>query len=287
MTSCKNISRFVFSDEIMATTFSVHVDATQGDAERVQAVAEEVFSQIKHLESLFSFYREDSEISQINRLKKGESLRISPETFQCLTCAIAAWKKTQGHFDAAFRSDDFGSFAGYIDSEETLTPAENLYLAAPLFSLHKKPLRVISNSESLKIDLGGIGKGFSLDFVKETLLYHGYPRSLLCASTSTILALDSPFGEDGWKLVLETDSGEKSVSLKNMAISCSGKSARGEHIFDITQKEFRTVSQRIWVQAKTATFADAFSTGCITMTSTRLSEMTKKNTADKFLFIPQ
>ncbi|MDR0705488.1 MAG: hypothetical protein LBF88_10945, partial [Planctomycetaceae bacterium] len=51
------------------------------------------------------------------------------------------------------------------------------------------------------------------------------------------------------------------------AISCSGKSVRGEHFFNPLTQSYVTETERIWIQAETAAIADAFSTALMTMNS--------------------
>ncbi|MDR1385290.1 MAG: FAD:protein FMN transferase [Planctomycetaceae bacterium] len=238
--------RYVYHDVLMATQFSLHIEASAHDSNRVRAVAEEVFDEIKRLELLWSRFIEDSEISQINRLKFGETLVISPETHQCLEAALEAKRFTNGHFDVAYLSE--------LSDE-----------AKPPFVLFRRPCRVQSSAKSLKIDFGGIGKGFALDFTADILRNYGYSKALLCASASTILALEAPTAFSGWQVSVEYPDGEKTISLVNSAVSCSGISIRGQHIFDVHQQSFAATGERISIQAKTAALADAFSTAMMTM----------------------
>ena len=240
-----SLQRHRFWDTIMATRFSVMIEAPTGEADRVHALAEEVFEEIRRLESLFSRFIEDSEISQINRLRLGESVRISPETHRCLGMALKAKRLTRGYFDVAYRSE------GVKESQEA-------------FLLLSKPARVRSESDSLQLDLGGIGKGFALDWSRDILIQYGYDRALLCADTSTILALKPPRDDDrGWPVVVETRQGDQEIFLANESISCSGTSVRRAHIFDTRQRIYKTVHDRCYVRTPSPTLADAFSTALL------------------------
>ena len=94
-----------FWDTIMATQFVVIVEAPENETARVRAVAEDVFHEIRRLESLLSRFIEDSDISQINRLRIGESTIISPETHRCLELALEARRISAGYFDIAYQYD--------------------------------------------------------------------------------------------------------------------------------------------------------------------------------------
>ena len=228
-----------FRDEIMNAVFVVRCDAPDVEAKRLHAVAEEIFDEIRLLESLLSRFIEDSDISQVNRLSRGESVVVAAETFRCLELAEEATHLTNGYFDIAY-----------------LSPA----VSGRPFSLLTKPHRVRSEVESLRLDLGGIGKGFALDHVSQIPLRFGYSRVLLCADSSTMLALDPPENKLGWEIHVEIDGNERFVELKEMAISCSGTLVRGKHIFDTKQCLWAEQSTRCYLLAPSATLADAFST---------------------------
>jgi len=230
-----------FNDEIMKAVFSFRFDAPESEAKRLCAVAEEMFDEVRRLETLLSRFVEDSDIAQINRLTQGESVIVAPETFRCLEIAEEATLQTNGYFDVAYLSPV---------ADGTGRP----------FSLLTKPHRIRSEVPSLPIDLGGIGKGFALDHVASTLLPYGYRRAVLCADSSTILALDPPENALGWEVRVELDGMERRLELRDTAISCSGTSIRGEHIFDTKRRIWLAQSKRCYRYSKSAALADALST---------------------------
>jgi len=243
-----------FCDTIMATQFSVVVEAPEDEASRVCAVAEEVFFEIRRLEAFLSRFIEDSEISQINRLGNGESVIVSPETYRCLELALEAKRMTGGHFDVAYMSE------GVAHDQEA-------------FALLSRPLRVMSQAESLRLDPGGIGKGFALEQVSEIPVQYGYHKVLICADASTILALEPPHGTKGWSVQLEIDGKIETLELAHESVSCSGKSVRGEHIFDTRQRKYTTIRNRVYVRMPSSALADALSTAALTMPDDRFDRL--------------
>jgi len=239
-----------FHDEIMTALFSVRFDTSESDAGRLRAVADEMFDEIHRLESLLSRFVEDSDVSQINRLSLGESVVVSQETFRCLELAEEAARLTEGHFDIAYLSPSVDGSA--VDGR--VRP----------FSLWTSPHRVRSEVSSLHIDLGGIGKGFALDYVSPIPLSYGYSRVLLCADSSTMLALDPPENMLGWEVGINLDGKEQRVALNHRSVSCSGTSMRGEHIFDVKRRIWSAQTKRGYVFASSAALSDAFSTAVLT-----------------------
>ncbi|MGL4943552.1 MAG: FAD:protein FMN transferase [Thermoguttaceae bacterium] len=229
----------------MHARFSVRIAAPESEVARIRSVAEEIFDEIRRLESLLSRFVEDSDIARCNRLRRGESTIVSAETYRCLVAALEAHRLTSGHFDVAYLSQQ---------------PA-----SVEAFRLLTRPFRVQSLVESLRLDLGGIGKGFALDVVAAILHDYGYSRAILGADTSTFLALDPPDDAEGWSVVIERGDAQETYLLSNSAISCSGKSFRGEHIFSVSRQDYATESDRAYVTAPTATLADALSTAAMTM----------------------
>ena len=235
----------------MTARFSVRFDAPESEAKRLRAVADEIFEEIRRLESLLSRFIEDSDVSQINRLPLGESVIVSQETFRCLELAEEATKLTGGQFDVAYCS-----------------PAD---AGTRPFSLLTSPHRVRSEVASLHIDLGGIGKGFALDYVAPIPLSYGYSRALLCADSSTVLALDPPENMSGWEIGIELDGKEERVELGNRAVSCSGTSMRGEHIFDVKRRMWSAQTKRGYVFDSSATLSDAFATAMVTQPANKFA----------------
>jgi thiamine biosynthesis lipoprotein len=91
-----------FAHEAMGTTFEVLV----ADCEKEYAgqASQAIFLQVDRIEALFSRFNLASEISQINRLRPGQSLKIGIETYECLVSAQQIHKETGGAFDVNFRA---------------------------------------------------------------------------------------------------------------------------------------------------------------------------------------
>jgi thiamine biosynthesis lipoprotein len=249
----RKLIRHCYGDHLMATQFLLQIEASAEESQRIRSVGEEVFEEVRRLELSLSRFVEDSDISRINRLHAGESVIVSPETFQCLTTAVEMSRLTNGHFDIAYRS---------------ACPA-----GVKPFTLLTHPHRVQTQINGIHLDLGGIGKGFALDYGRQILLSYGYDRALLCSGTSTILALSPPLHSQGWEVVLDFPEKQQTLCLAHHAVSCSGKSVRGEHIFNPLTQSYATEFERIWVQAETAAIADALSTAFMTMNT----EMFRRN----------
>ncbi|HSG04852.1 MAG TPA: FAD:protein FMN transferase, partial [Nitrospiria bacterium] len=102
------------------------------------------FREIARLEGLLSRFRPDSEISRINRWDGRTSLRIHPEVFHVIRISLEHAQNSGGAFD----------------------PTLGDYRA---LRIHSKTPVLLSKPKGLKIDLGGIGKGYAIDRAVEIL----------------------------------------------------------------------------------------------------------------------
>jgi thiamine biosynthesis lipoprotein len=79
--------------------------------------------------------------------------------------------------------------------------------------------------EGMRLDLGGIGKGFAADEVQKVLREHGIERALVAAG-GDITVSGPPPDADGWKVAIAPlEPGAKPTEqliLKNAAVSTSG-----------------------------------------------------------------
>jgi thiamine biosynthesis lipoprotein len=87
----------------------------------------------------------------------------------------------------------------------------------------------------VKVDLGGIGKGYAVDLMAELLEEWGLGRALVHGGFSSVLALEAPGDGDGWPLTL-SDPGAPSrvlarLSVRQTALGASGM-RKTDHIVD-------------------------------------------------------
>ncbi|MBN1343305.1 MAG: FAD:protein FMN transferase [Phycisphaerae bacterium] len=236
----------------MATTFTVVIADSDGGAYARQA-AMALFAELDQMEGYLSRYEEASDVARINGLRAGQSTVVQPETFECLELAVDVQRAMGGAFDVAYGSAGPRTGRGRFELDA---------------SAHA--VRVLA--EGVRIDLGGIAKGFALDRMAELLGDWGLKSALLCASTSTMLALEAPPGESGWTVSFGLDRGVRHVRLLNHAFSASGRSVKGDHIVRPASGRPATEWVRCWSAAPTAGLADALSTAFMVMSEREIRD---------------
>lgn len=242
-----------FAHEAMNTTFTLHLCGV--DPPQFDGIARACLERLDQLEGRLSRFIDTSEISQINRLQAGETLYLSDDCHHCLLLAMQAYGETAGLFDITLGTRIEMRKAGHAGR-----------LPAPVGKLiiHPDAAAITCETPGRMLDLGGIGKGFALDQLKELLLDRNVPGGLLAAGASTLLA----FGGEPWPVELAAGEWPHQLALLDQALSASGTDMQGCHIVapwdDSETPDY--LSQRVWAVADTAGLADAWSTALMLMT---------------------
>lgn len=223
-----------FLHHAMNTTFSLRLPEI--DSTTASGVARECFEIIDLLEARLSRFIAESEVSRINQLLSGETLRISDDCHACLLAAVDGQHRTQGLFDVSYRRN--------------VTDGKLI--------IHPDVAAVTCVREGCQVDLGGIAKGFAVDRVAELLMDWDIPHALITAGASSIRAV----GPIPWAIELHGVASRRLLSLRHQSLSASGITVQGEHIIrppGIPALDL-TTPQRCWVVSDLATEAEVFST---------------------------
>jgi len=271
-----------FSHEAMATTFEVII--LHEDAHYAQQAALAAFDELDRLEAELSRFIENSDVSRINNLAAGQSLRIGPAAFECLQLCASIYVETNGAFDITV-----GSLPGcWLNEDKTRRSASGEQLnqarlpprlslqdesagqrtGIHLFKLDQAQHTVEILTRAVKIDLGGIGKGYAVDRMAELLGDWSIDTALIHSGCSSVLALGRPRGTEGWPLTLSSPGNRKQtlacLYLQDSALSGSGLQ-KSWHIID--HHTVRPVEDKLaaWACAPDAATADALSTAFMVM----------------------
>jgi thiamine biosynthesis lipoprotein len=129
----------------------------------------------------------------------------------------------------------------------------------------------------VRLDLGGIGKGFALDSLAAVLKEWDIESALLRASDSTMLALSPPPGEPGWPVSFGPSHDCRRLKLADAAFSGSGKAVKGDHIINPHTGHPAEGNERAWAGAPSAAVADALSTAFMVMSEEAVRDFCKRN----------
>lgn len=298
----------------MATRFEVALHGE--DPVSLRAAAEEALDEIEQLESRLSLFLPSSDISRVNARAAVEPVRVGAQVFRLLSMAKDLHRETSGTFDVTI--GPLMRCWGLMGGKGTLPDTESIEAARAKVGMQHVILReddftVQFERPGMMIDLGGIGKGFGMEYAVEVLLEAGVTSALLHGGTSTIYALGTPPEADAWDVAIEAPeaedegteevivSGEDSapepesvlavVSLKDEAMSVSGIHGKS---FSVDGKVYgHVLDPRIGrpvqgaslsaVVLKSATLTDALSTALLTLGFSDYSRVVSNRPEMRFL----
>lgn len=199
------------------------------DLARAQKAATAAFDRLEELEERFSDYRDESELNRLTREAAGRPQAVSPELFEVLEQAQRFSQLSGGAFDI--------TIGPLVRLWREARRAKRLPDAAQLaqataavgwrnLELDAQNRTVTLKRADMKLDLGGIAKGYAADQALAAVREHGIRRALIAAG-GDIRVSGSPPGRSGWRIDIENPEpkGKKplcNVQLRDAAISTSG-----------------------------------------------------------------
>ena len=202
------VLRLEESVDAMGTTFSV---VTYGpDRFKMQAAVELAFDEARRLDQLLSNYRPASEWSEVNRYAAERPVKVSRELYDLLAACIRYSEVSEGAFDITvgplMRVWGFykgsGRFPHRAEIKGALARVGYKYI-----ELNASNQTVNFRKRGVEMDPGGIGKGYAVDRMVETLKQNGITSALITAGSSSIYGLGIPDGEPkGWHVSVTSTS---------------------------------------------------------------------------------
>jgi thiamine biosynthesis lipoprotein len=274
-TSSSSISlqRFSFAELHMATVFRLVVYAP--DENTANRAAEAAFNRVIQLEDILSDYDPRSELSRLSQQPIGRPVVLSPDLYAVLDGAQQMARDTQGAFDITV--GPMTQLWRMSRKTQRLPTPDQVAAARATTGYDKLLLNARDHSailpvSGMRLDPGGIAKGYAADQALQLLRKRGLHRAMVAAG-GDIAVGDPPPGQSGWSIAIDslTESTNQTtpvIRLKNAGISTSGDTSQfveidGKHYSHIV--DFRTglgLTERIGatIVARDATTSDAAAT---------------------------
>jgi FAD:protein FMN transferase len=212
------------TDGIMGTRITVELWAE--DEQKANRAIDALLDEMRHIDDSMSTYKPTSEVSQVNAKAADGPMKISKELFDLLVTAKQYSVLTDGAFDITYASVgymyDFRKHVHPDDAQiDKALPAVNYRHVL----LDPKNQTVQFSQKGVRIDLGGIAKGYSVDKGIEVLQSFGFTRAYVSAGGDSRIIGDR-FGKPWMVGIRDPSKGEGSVITKiplaDAAISTSG-----------------------------------------------------------------
>lgn len=187
----------------MGTRFALTLVAPSSafGPEEMRPAAETAWQDLDALENRISNWRPDSEVSRLNRTAAAGPVSVGGDILAMLLYAKGLHAETGGLFDPTvgplLEAWGFYRKEGRLPSDTELAAALRC-VGMDKVRVDADAATVAFDTDCLRLDFGGMGKGLALDRIAGPLRDAGYRNALLDAGTSTVLAMGAPPGAAGW-----------------------------------------------------------------------------------------
>src|ERR1700732_2106300 len=256
------------TEAIMGTRCYVQLWAD--DPAKGNEAIDAVMAELRRIDNLMSHYKPESQLSQINARANQEPVRVDKELFDLIRLSTYYSQITEGAFDITYAS------VGYLyDYPHHIHPSEEqIRQALPAVNWRNMLLdeahhTVRFEHPGMRIDLGGIGKGYAVDRGVEVLKARGITRAVVTAGGDSRIIGDR-MGRPWLVAIRHPDDPKKVVTripLSDSAMSTSGDyeryfdegGVRYHHIIDPRTGHSASKVRSATVLAPTATQTDGMS----------------------------
>jgi thiamine biosynthesis lipoprotein len=187
------------------------------------------FERIKNIENKMSIRLLESEITEINNFSGKEAVKVSNDTFAVIKKALEIAKLSEGAFDPTI---GVLTTAWDIGGDNPRRPAQNeIDQLLPLVGYEKVVLNESDKSvklleEGMKLDLGGIAKGFAADEVAIILSQRGVEKAIINLG-GNVLVMGNKVDSTPWRIGIQNPETERGghvaiVELEGQTLVTSG-----------------------------------------------------------------
>jgi thiamine biosynthesis lipoprotein len=268
---------------VMGTFARVVVVAANRDI--ANKCIEAAFAEIYKVDELMSSYKSDSQISIVNREGFNRTVEVSDSVYEVLQRSIEFSKLTNGAFDITV-----GPLVDLFHSSEKteVAPSEEEIAQAKAKVGFEKLILDDSNKtvrftvEGMRLDLGGIAKGYAVDKAIEAAKKAGAVGAMVDIGGDIRCFGTAPKGKENWLIGLQnpstiSDTDEDNILLElkltDQAVATSGdyqqfvliKDKRYSHIINRQTGTSSEGLSSVTIIADNATDADALATAVSVM----------------------
>lgn len=267
------LERYAFEDVQMGMAFRIVLYA--GDAVTAQAAARAAMARVAELNATLSDYEEESELSRLSRSAgTGRAVRLSDDLWRVLARAQYFSRRSDGAFDVTV--GPYVQLWRRARRQRALPEPWRLTAAREAVGYHYVELDPARHTARLlrphmRLDLGGIAKGYAIEEAYRVLKARGVPRALVTGG-GDMFAGEPPPGKPGWRIeVAPLDVPDPPpptfIALRNRALATSGDlyqrleidGKRYSHIVDPRTGIGLTDHSLVCVSARDGMTADALS----------------------------
>jgi len=222
-------ARYEFEQTQMGVPFRIVLYAPSKNLAEGAAAA--AFQRIKQLNDIMTDYDSDSELSRLSRTSgQDQEVAVSPDLWTVLERAAELARRSHGAFDVTV--GPYVNLWRYARRQGELPDPARLAKASRAVGYTKMQLDPRHHSVKLlapdmRLDLGGIAKGYAVDQALRTLERFGITNALVSGG-GDIGVSGPPPGKKGWRIELPPLDASNAPPARFLSVSQAGVSTSGD-----------------------------------------------------------
>lgn len=275
-----SVSKYLMGTRVEATVRHTDISASKEALYRA-------FREMERVEGVLSEHRKESEISKINQAAGLRPVKVSRETFEIVQRAKSYAERLEGLFDVSI--GPLSTLWGFSGDQEITLPSESQIATLRTLvdfrkiTLSEADTTVFLAEQGMKLDLGGIAKGYAIDRAVSVLKQEGIRHFLLNAGGDIYAAGKKDEAHD-WRIGVRHPRDPNGLiarfDLSDEAVATSGDyqryaildGHRYHHILDPRTGYPAMHCQSVTVLAATAEEADVLATYLFVRGAEKLGE---------------
>jgi len=207
----------------------VRVTLATDDSSAAESDAVRALGVFRRVDSLMTNWTTTSEVARLNREAISAGTRVHPEVGTVLDASLRLWRESDGAYDITV--EPLVRAWGFLGGPRRVPGDEEIRAALARVGAQRMHYDSASRwlrfeEPGVRIDLGGIAKGYAVDVAAESLATHGVNHALIDLS-GNMVARGAPPGAGGWRIGIRDPRDRipfvARLTLSGGAISTSGQ----------------------------------------------------------------
>src|SRR5258706_10701936 len=207
----------------------VHVAIVTADSAAREPDARAALAVFFRVDSLMSNWTTTSEVARVNREAASGPTTVQPEVAGVIARSLEVWRGSDGAFDITveplIRAWGFLGGKPHVPDPDVAAEAYR-HVGATKLEFDPAARTLYFKEPGVRIDLGGIAKGYAVDAAAETLEARGI-RDALVDLSGNMMALGHPPGAEAWRIGIPDPRDPMAyfprLTLHHESISTSGQ----------------------------------------------------------------
>ena len=291
--------KYTFQRPKMGSLFTIVTYAD--DSLALSKAVEQAYQRVDVLNAIFSDYSETSEISQITQSAVKTWIKVSPDVLNMLKIAQKAARISDNAFDVTV--GNIVQLWRKARKAKQLPAKKDIAIALSKTGFDKIDIDTLMsqirfNTEGVRLDFGGIVKGYAAQEVVRILNENGYPHSLVDAGGDLAMGTKPTDIEGCWQIAISIPNSKNELlpqflSLKNKAVATSGdmynfiefNGKRYSHIVNPKTGLGLTHQRNVTIIAPDGALADWLATACSVLSTKKAVKLVKRFSYTEILIL--